>query len=47
MDALLGQSKLRFEFYDKHNLPASTWVEVKRLVDPDFLVAIDVTVELP
>jgi 2-iminobutanoate/2-iminopropanoate deaminase len=47
MDALLGQSKLRFEFYDKQNLPASTWVEVKRLVDPGFLVAIDVTVELP
>ncbi len=47
MDALLRESKLRFEYYDAHNLPASTWVEVKRLVDPGFLVAIDVTVELP
>lgn len=47
MEALLRESKLRFEFYDRQNLPASTWVEVKRLVDPGFLVAIDVTVELP
>lgn len=47
MEALLRESKLRLEFYDRQNLPASTWVEVKRLVDPGFLVAIDVTVELP
>ena len=47
MDALLRESKLRFEFYGKENLPASTWVEVRKLVDPGFLVAIDVTVELP
>lgn len=47
MDALLRESKLRFEYYDKQNLPASTWVEVKRLVDPGFLIAVDVTVELP
>jgi enamine deaminase RidA (YjgF/YER057c/UK114 family) len=47
MDALLRESKLRFEYYDKQNLPAATWVQVQRLVDPGFLVAIDVTVELP
>ena len=47
MNALLRESKLRFEFYDKENLPASSWVEVRRLVDPGFLVQIDVTVELP
>lgn len=47
MEALLRESKLRFEFYDRQNLPASTWVEVKRLVDPGFLIAIDATVELP
>jgi 2-iminobutanoate/2-iminopropanoate deaminase len=47
MDALLRESKMRFEFYDKQNLPASTWVQVARLVDPGFLVEIEVTVELP
>ena len=47
MDALLRESKLRFEFYGKENLPTSTWVEVRRLVDPGFLVEIEVTVELP
>jgi len=47
MDALLRESKLRFDYYDKQNLPAATWVEVKRLVDPGFLVEIEVTVELP
>jgi 2-iminobutanoate/2-iminopropanoate deaminase len=47
MDALLRESKLRFEFYDKANMPASSWVEVRRLIDPGFLVEIEVTVELP
>ena len=47
MDALLRESKMRFGIYDKENLPASTWVEVRRLVDPGFLVEIEVTVELP
>lgn len=47
MDALLRESKMRFEIYDKENLPATTWMEVRRLVDPGFLVQIEVTVELP
>jgi len=47
MDALLRESKMRFEFYDKQNLPAATWVQVQRLVDPGFLVEVEVTVELP
>ncbi len=47
MQALLRESKMRFGIYDKQNLPVSTWVEVRRLVDPGFLVEIEVTVELP
>jgi enamine deaminase RidA (YjgF/YER057c/UK114 family) len=38
---------LRFEYYDKERLPAASWVEVRRLVDPGFLVQIEVVAELP
>lgn len=47
MDALLKASDVRFEFYDKERLPAVSWVEVRRLVDPGFLVEIEVIAELP
>jgi 2-iminobutanoate/2-iminopropanoate deaminase len=47
MDALLKASDLRFEYYDKERLPAASWVEVRRLVDPGFLVQIEVVAELP
>jgi enamine deaminase RidA (YjgF/YER057c/UK114 family) len=47
MDALLAVSGLRFERYDRTALPAVTWVQVERLVDPGFMVAIEVTAELP
>lgn len=47
MDALLKASDLRFEYYDKERLPATTWVQVQRLVDPGFLVDIEVVAELP
>ncbi len=47
MDALLKASDLRFEFYDKERLPATSWVQVQRLVDPGFLVQVEVIVELP
>ncbi len=47
MDALLKAADLRFEYYDRERLPATTWVEVRRLVDPGFLVEIEVTAELP
>jgi 2-iminobutanoate/2-iminopropanoate deaminase len=47
MDSLLKAADLRFEFYDKERLPASTWVQVQRLVDPGFLVEIEVVAELP
>jgi len=47
MDALLKVSDLRFEYYDKERLPAVSWVQVQRLVDPGFLVEIEVIAELP
>jgi 2-iminobutanoate/2-iminopropanoate deaminase len=47
MDALLKASDLRFEFYDKERLPAVSWVQVQRLLDPGFLVEIEVVAELP
>ena len=47
MDKLLAVSDLRFNYYSKDNLPATTWVQVSRLVDPGFLVQVEVTAELP
>lgn len=47
LDAFVKASDLRFEYYDKERLPATSWVEVRRLVDPGFLVEIEVVVELP
>jgi 2-iminobutanoate/2-iminopropanoate deaminase len=47
MDGLLKAADLRFEYYDKERLPTSTWVQVQRLVDPGFLVQIEVIAELP
>jgi 2-iminobutanoate/2-iminopropanoate deaminase len=47
MDDLLKASDLRFEYYDKERLPTTSWVQVQRLVDPGFLVQIEVVAELP
>jgi enamine deaminase RidA (YjgF/YER057c/UK114 family) len=47
MDALLKASDLRFEYYNKEMLPTITWVQVQRLMDPGFLVEIEVVAELP
>jgi 2-iminobutanoate/2-iminopropanoate deaminase len=47
MDALLKASDLRFEYYDKERLPTTAWVQVQRLVDPGFMVEIEVVAELP
>jgi len=47
MDAFLKASDLRFEYYNKDLLPTTSWVQVQRLVDPGFLVQIEVVVELP
>jgi len=47
MDAMLKASDLRFEYYNKERLPTTSWVQVQRLVDPGFLVEIEVIAELP
>ena len=47
MDALVKASDTRFEYYDKERLPTTSWVQVQRLVDPGFLVEIEVIAELP
>jgi len=47
MDALLKASDVRLEYYDKDQLPTTSWVQVQRLVDPGFLVEIEVIAELP
>jgi 2-iminobutanoate/2-iminopropanoate deaminase len=47
MDALLKASDLRFEYYNKELLPTISWVQVQHLVDPGFLVEIEVVAELP
>lgn len=47
MDALLKASDVRFEYYNKELLPTTSWVQVQRLVDPGFLVEIEVVAELP
>jgi 2-iminobutanoate/2-iminopropanoate deaminase len=47
MDGLLKASDVRFEVYDKERLPTVSWIQVQRLVDPGFLVEIEVVAELP
>jgi enamine deaminase RidA (YjgF/YER057c/UK114 family) len=47
LEAMLKASDLRFEYYNKERLPAVSWVQVQRLVDPGFLVQIEVIAELP
>jgi enamine deaminase RidA (YjgF/YER057c/UK114 family) len=47
IDAFVKASDLRLEYYDKERLPTVSWVEVKRLLDPQFLVEIEVVAELP
>jgi 2-iminobutanoate/2-iminopropanoate deaminase len=47
MDALLKNSDLRFDYYDRDLLPTTSWLQVQRLVDPGFMVEIEVVAELP
>lgn len=47
MDALLKCADLRFEYYAKDHPPTVSWVQVQRLLDPGFLVEIEVVAELP
>ncbi len=45
-DALLKAADLRLEFHSKDHLPTTAWMQVQRLIDPGFLVEIDVIAEL-
>ena len=47
MEALLKVADRRLPFYPEGQRPATTWVEVRRLVDPGFLVAVEAVAELP
>jgi 2-iminobutanoate/2-iminopropanoate deaminase len=47
MDAFLKAADLRFEYYDKEQMPATSWVQVQRLIDPGFLVQIEAIAQLP
>jgi enamine deaminase RidA (YjgF/YER057c/UK114 family) len=47
MEALLKVSDRRLKYYTAGQLPATSWFEVRRLVDPGFLVAIEAVAELP
>jgi 2-iminobutanoate/2-iminopropanoate deaminase len=47
MEALLKVADRRLHFYPEGQRPATTWVEVRRLVDPGFLVAVEAVAELP
>jgi 2-iminobutanoate/2-iminopropanoate deaminase len=47
MDRFLEVSDQRFRYHAEHDLPALTVVEVRRLVDPGFLIAVEAVVELP
>jgi enamine deaminase RidA (YjgF/YER057c/UK114 family) len=47
IEALLKVADRRLHFYPEGQRPATTWVEVRRLVDPGFLVAVEAVAELP
>lgn len=47
MDAFAQASGPRAEFYDPASPPSATWVEVSRLVDPDFLAEVEVMAYAP
>jgi enamine deaminase RidA (YjgF/YER057c/UK114 family) len=47
MDALLKSADVRLEFYSRDHLPATAWVQVQRLIDPGFMIQVDVIAVLP
>lgn len=47
MEAFLKVADLRMEFHPKEALPAASFMEVRRLVDPGFLVQVEAVAELP
>ena len=46
MDALVEAAPVRARYFDDCAPPASTWVEISRLVHPDLLVEIEMTAVL-
>ncbi len=47
MDAALAAAGIRREYFASDALPASTWVEVRRLAHPDLLIEVEVVALLP
>jgi 2-iminobutanoate/2-iminopropanoate deaminase len=43
MDGLIAANPTRMAYYQHVAPPASTWIEIKRLVHPDLLLEIEVT----
>lgn len=43
IERLKDASAVRFDYYSKDSLPASTWVQIDRLFEADYLVEIEVT----
>lgn len=43
IERLKDASAVRFDYYSKDSLPASTWVQIDRLFEADHLVEIEVT----
>ncbi|MBO6527547.1 RidA family protein [Erythrobacter sp.] len=47
MDAFAEASGRRASFYDPQSPPSATWIEVTRLVNPDFLAEVEVMAYAP
>lgn len=43
MQALVAANSKRLEYYKDVTPPASTWVEIKQLVNPDLLLEVEIT----
>jgi len=43
IERLKDAAAVRFDYYSKDSLPASTWVQIDRLFEADYLVEIEVT----
>ncbi len=43
MEGLIAANPQRLEYYRDVTPPASTWVEIKRLVHPDLLLEVEIT----
>jgi 2-iminobutanoate/2-iminopropanoate deaminase len=42
MEALVAANRERLHYYKEVTPPASTWVEIKRLVNPDLLLEVEI-----